>query len=141
MVYIFQLSNFSPLMREKWLVLLVTRTRLFMMAIAATRMSASDMRLPCSFNKAYISAALTMTSSVIGKTMLAVQNRLNSLICLVAFFAFSPLRISYFVMCEMFRCLWTRRYSEALANMLGFFLKSQERMSVSRRDGGYISIS
>ena len=111
------------------------------MAIAATRMSASDMRLPCSFSEAYISAALIMTSSVMGRTMLAVQNRLNNLICLVAFFAFSPLRISYFVMCEMFKCLWTRRYSEALANMLGFFLKSPERMSVSRRDGGYISIS
>jgi hypothetical protein len=29
----------------------------------------------------------------------------------------------------------------ALDNMLVFFLKSPERMSVSRRDGGYISIS
>lgn len=106
-----------------------------MMAIAATRMSASDMMLPCSFSEAYISAALIMTSSVMGRTMFAVQNRLNSSICLVAFFAFSPLRISYFVMCEMFSCLWALKYSDALANMLGFFLKSPERMSVSRRDG------
>src|SRR3990170_4131395 len=58
--YIFQLSNSKPLMREKWLMLLVTRTRLLMIAIDATRISASEMIAPSPLSAAYMSAAFTI---------------------------------------------------------------------------------
>ena len=117
-------------------MLFVMRTRLFMTAIAATRISASDMMLPFSLRDAYMSAAFTMTSSVIGRTLLMAQNLLKSSICFSAFFAFNPLRISYFVIWDMFRQRWIPIYSEAFANTLGFFLKSSERISVSMSERG-----
>ncbi len=86
-------------MREKWLVLLVIKVKSLIIAIAATKISASDIIFPCPLSVAYISAALMMTSSVIGTMLLALQKILNVSICFCAFFAFNPLSISYFV-CE-----------------------------------------
>ena len=91
--YIFQLSNSKPLMREKWLMLLVTRTRLLMIAIEATRISASEMIAPSPLSAAYMSAAFTITSSVIWRTILALQNKIKASTCLCAFFALSPFSI------------------------------------------------
>ncbi len=102
----------------------------------STRISASDIMFPFSLREAYISAAFTTTSSVIERTLLMAQNLLKSSVCFSAFFALKPLRISYFVIWEMFRQPCMLIYSEAFANTLGFFLKSSERISVSRSEGG-----
>ncbi len=79
-------------------MLFVIKVRLLMIAIAPTKISASDIISPCSLSAAYISEAFMMTSSVIGMMVLALQKMLKALICFCAFFAFNPLRISYFVM-------------------------------------------
>lgn len=109
------------------------------MAMAATKMSPSEMSSPCSLSEAYISAALTITSSVIGRTVLCMQNLLKASFCFWAFFAFNPLRISYLVMWDIVRRLCSRIYSAALVLTRVCPLKSSERMSVSRSERGYIS--
>jgi len=111
------------------------------MAVAATSISASDIRLPSSLSSAYISDAFPITSSVMGKTILTEQNLLNISICLKAFFDFKPFRISYFAICDMVRRLCRPIYSAALAFTRLCPLNNSESISVSRRDGGYISIS
>jgi hypothetical protein len=78
--------------------------------MAATRISASEMRFPCDLRCAYISAALTMASSLMGRTMLYLQNVLKASICFSAPLAFNPFKISYHVMCEMVSCLCSFRY-------------------------------
>lgn len=124
-------------MREKWLMLLVTRTRWLVIAMEATIISASEIIAPCPLSVAYRSAAVKMTSSVIGRTILTLQNNRKASICFCAFFALSPLRISYCVICEIVRRLCSRRYSDARALTELLPLKSSDSISVSRRDGGY----
>jgi len=80
-------------------MLFVIRTRLFTRAIAATRISASEMMLPFSLRDAYMSAAFSMTSSVIGRTLLIAQNLLKSLICFSAFFCLQSFK--NFIFCYM----------------------------------------
>lgn len=139
--YFFQLSSRRPAIREKWLVLLEIKTRLFIMLMAATKMSASDMRLPCSLSEAYISDAFTITLSVIGRTVLATQNRLKNSTCFCAFLAFNPFRISYLAICDMVKHLYCEMYPAAFAFARLCPLNISESTSVSRRQGGYISIS
>lgn len=138
--YVFQLSSRKSFILEKWLVLLEIKTRLFVMLIAATSMSASDMRFPCSLSEAYISDAFIITSSVIGRTVLAAQNLLKNSICFCAFLAFNPFRISYLAICDIVKHLYWAMYSSAFVFARLCPLNISESISVSRRQGGYISI-
>ena len=97
------------------------------MAMAATRVSPSDMSSPCSLREAYISAAFIMASSDIGRTLLHIQNLIKASICFCAFFAFNPFRISYFVICEIVRRLRSRIYSAALSLTSSRPLKSSDK--------------